>query len=477
MGFGSGVVDPDTGIHYQNRGSYFSLDPSHPNVLAPGKRTLHTLLPGMLFRAGERRPWIVTGSMGGDAQPQVHAQVVSALVDGGVDVATAVGAPRWFVDGDEHFAPPVNVRAERRYPADVLDALEAMGHPVTRTIPFNGALGHAHAIELVDGGPGRPPTVRSPPPPTRAAQGCRRSGSALQTRRPQPRGTGSRPQQRRTRGRTADRFVGASRHRRSAATAGMAATAFVAEGRRGQGAVEDRSERSSDVRERGPSGGNAASSFRCDRWHRPRLRSSRRGDEGKAPPRTAASATRMSVSEDRRRQRRHRRSAATVHVLDSEPPVAGCAHTTPPPALPLRSQEPSVSSNVGQSYPYTSETEADRATRIGTLVAEREGLSPTTRGRDDGARRERALVGLEVPDRGLPGPPPRRGLRGREARPVRRLRRDLREDVPPLSSAHGGATGSSRRIAPDVLRAARRRLSSTASGSSSARSGSASSTA
>jgi gamma-glutamyltranspeptidase len=153
MGFGSGVVDPLTGIHYQNRGSYFSLDPDHPNVLAPGKRTLHTLLPGMLFRAGERRPWVVTGSMGGDAQPQVHAQVVSALVDGAVDIGTAVGAPRWFVDGAEHFAPPVNVRAERRFPAAVLDALEALGHPLTRTIPFNGALGHAHAIELVDGGP------------------------------------------------------------------------------------------------------------------------------------------------------------------------------------------------------------------------------------------------------------------------------------------------------------------------------------
>ena len=153
MGFGSGVVDPETGIHYQNRGSYFSLDPDHPNVLAPGKRTLHTLLPGMLFRADERRPWIVTGSMGGDAQPQIHAQVVSALVDGGVDVATAVGAPRWFVDGDRHFAPPVNVRAERRFPVEVLDALEAYGHPLKRTIPFNGLLGHAHAIELVDGGP------------------------------------------------------------------------------------------------------------------------------------------------------------------------------------------------------------------------------------------------------------------------------------------------------------------------------------
>ena len=52
---------------------------AHPNVLAPGKRTLHTLLPGMLFRDG--RPWIVTGSMGGDAQPQIYAQVVSDFVD------------------------------------------------------------------------------------------------------------------------------------------------------------------------------------------------------------------------------------------------------------------------------------------------------------------------------------------------------------------------------------------------------------
>jgi len=153
MGFGSGVVDPETGIHYQNRGSYFSLDPAHPNVLAPRKRTLHTLMPGMLFRAGETAPWIVTGSMGGDAQPQIHAQVVSALVDGGVDVATAVAAPRWFVEPADHFAPPLEVRAEPRFAPGVLAALAAMGHPVTETEPFDGGLGHAHAIELVDGGP------------------------------------------------------------------------------------------------------------------------------------------------------------------------------------------------------------------------------------------------------------------------------------------------------------------------------------
>jgi gamma-glutamyltranspeptidase/glutathione hydrolase len=155
-GFGSGVVDPETGIHYQNRGSYFSLDPDHPNVLAPRKRTLHTLMPGMLFRDGEGvdgGPWIVAGSMGGDAQPQIHAQLVSAVVDGGADIRTAVSAPRWFVEPERHFAPPVQVRAEPRFAPGVLSALEAMGHPVTATGPFDARLGHEHAIELVAGGP------------------------------------------------------------------------------------------------------------------------------------------------------------------------------------------------------------------------------------------------------------------------------------------------------------------------------------
>jgi gamma-glutamyltranspeptidase/glutathione hydrolase len=156
MGFGSGVVDPGTGIHYQNRGSYFSLEEDHPNVLEPGKRTLHTLLPAMLFREGQGTgggPWIVAGSMGGDAQPQIHAQFVSALVDGGHDIRSAVSLPRWFVEPEQHFAPPELVRAEPRFAAGVLEALEAMGHRVSRTGPFDGRLGHEHAIELVAGGP------------------------------------------------------------------------------------------------------------------------------------------------------------------------------------------------------------------------------------------------------------------------------------------------------------------------------------
>ena len=156
LGFGSGVADPGTGIHYQNRGSYFSLEPDHPNVLEPGKRTLHTLLPGMLFRAGRPEPWVVAGSMGGDAQPQLHAQLVSALVDGGLDIRTAVTAPRWYVEPAGHFEPPVEVRLEARHEPGIAAALEALGHPVTVVAPFDADLGHEHAIELVDGGPGAP---------------------------------------------------------------------------------------------------------------------------------------------------------------------------------------------------------------------------------------------------------------------------------------------------------------------------------
>lgn len=157
MGFGSGVLDPATGIHYQNRGAYFSLDPEHPNVLAPGKRTLHTLLPAMLLRDG--RPWIVLGSMGGDAQPAILAEVTSALVDGHLDVATAIAAPRCFAEPPAHFAPPDRVAAEPRFREGLLEGLEALGHHVERTRAFDGRLGHAHAVELVDGGPAAGGTV------------------------------------------------------------------------------------------------------------------------------------------------------------------------------------------------------------------------------------------------------------------------------------------------------------------------------
>jgi gamma-glutamyltranspeptidase len=151
-GFGSGVLDAATGVHFQNRGASFSLEPGHPNLLQPGKRTVHTLLPGMLFRNGDRRPWVVAGSMGGDVQPQIHAGLVSALVDGGADIGTAVAAPRVLVEPAGWLAPPVDVVADGDLAPGVEAGLIARGHALRR-VPFDGALGHQHAIELVDGGP------------------------------------------------------------------------------------------------------------------------------------------------------------------------------------------------------------------------------------------------------------------------------------------------------------------------------------
>jgi gamma-glutamyltranspeptidase/glutathione hydrolase len=157
-GFGSGVVDPETGIAYQDRGAFFRLDPAHPNALAPGKRTVHTLTPGVLLRDG--RPWVIHGSMGGEIQPQVFAQVVSALVDGGVDLATAVAAPRWAAGPPAHLAPPSRTEIESRYHPGVIAGLRARGQDPQVVEPWSSAMGHAHAIEIVRDAadPGAPPT-------------------------------------------------------------------------------------------------------------------------------------------------------------------------------------------------------------------------------------------------------------------------------------------------------------------------------
>ena len=95
MGFGSGVVLPDLGISFQNRGAGFVLDPGHPNHAAPRKRPRHTIIPGFLTRAGQAiGPF---GVMGGEMQPQGHLQVVSAMLDRDHNPQAALDAPRWRV--------------------------------------------------------------------------------------------------------------------------------------------------------------------------------------------------------------------------------------------------------------------------------------------------------------------------------------------------------------------------------------------
>jgi len=168
-GFGSGVVDPQTGIAYQNRGAFFRLDPAHVNALAPGKRTVHTLTPGMLLRDG--CPWVVHGSMGGEIQPQVFAQLVSALVDGGVDIATAVAAPRWSATPPVHLAPPDRTEIEARYHPAVIEGLRARGQDPQLIGPWSSNMGHAHAVEIV-----RDPTDVAAAPTFAAAADPRSEG-------------------------------------------------------------------------------------------------------------------------------------------------------------------------------------------------------------------------------------------------------------------------------------------------------------
>jgi gamma-glutamyltranspeptidase/glutathione hydrolase len=147
QGFGSGLVDPATGIAFHDRGAFFSLQPAHPNALAPGKRPAHTLAPGMLLRDG--RPWIVHGSMGGEIQPQIFTQFVSAVVDGQSDVATAVAAPRWAALMRSQHGPADLTALESRVHEAVPPALRAKGHEVVLQEPWSSTLGHAHAIELL----------------------------------------------------------------------------------------------------------------------------------------------------------------------------------------------------------------------------------------------------------------------------------------------------------------------------------------
>ena len=91
-GFGSGLVCPDTGVLFHSRGRAFRLDPSHPNVVAPGKRPMHTIIPGLAFKGGEL--WCSFGVMGGHYQPVGQAHFMTRLVDDGLDPQAALDAPR-----------------------------------------------------------------------------------------------------------------------------------------------------------------------------------------------------------------------------------------------------------------------------------------------------------------------------------------------------------------------------------------------
>jgi gamma-glutamyltranspeptidase / glutathione hydrolase len=120
--FGSGVVIPGTGIAMQNRGANFSLDPSHRNVIAPGKRPYHTIIPGFMTHDGAAvGPF---GVMGGFMQPQGHLQLIVRTVDQFLHPQAALDAPRWRWEAGR------TVWIEPRTSSAIVDDLRARGHEV-----------------------------------------------------------------------------------------------------------------------------------------------------------------------------------------------------------------------------------------------------------------------------------------------------------------------------------------------------------
>ena len=135
--FGSGLVCPDTGVLFHNRGKNFALDPGHPNAIAPGKRPMHTIIPALAKKDG--RPVLGFGVMGGHYQPVGQAHVLTNLLDFGQDPQVAIDAPRAFAYGGE-------LQMERGVPAATAEALAKLGH---RVVPSPRPLGGGQMI-MVD---------------------------------------------------------------------------------------------------------------------------------------------------------------------------------------------------------------------------------------------------------------------------------------------------------------------------------------
>jgi gamma-glutamyltranspeptidase/glutathione hydrolase len=143
--FGSGVVLPESGIVWQNRGTSFSLDERHHNHLRPRRRPFHTIQPA-LARLGDGRT-MVYGTMGGEGQPQTQAAVFARHVLHGQDLQQAVTAPRWLL-GRTWGAATTNLKVESRFDPALIAALRHAGHDVEVVGPFEEIMGHAGALVL-----------------------------------------------------------------------------------------------------------------------------------------------------------------------------------------------------------------------------------------------------------------------------------------------------------------------------------------
>lgn len=143
-GFGSGVVVEGTGISLQNRGSAFSLTPGHPNLVGPGKRPFHTIIPGFVTRDDDAV--MSFGVMGADMQPQGHLQMMVRLADYRQNPQAAIDAPRWKIAKDGA------VLVENTMPAATVEGLQRLGHEVRVTPCWAMDYGSAQLIHRLPHG-------------------------------------------------------------------------------------------------------------------------------------------------------------------------------------------------------------------------------------------------------------------------------------------------------------------------------------
>jgi gamma-glutamyltranspeptidase / glutathione hydrolase len=165
MGFGSGVVVPGYGVSMQNRGHGFSLNPPSPNVVAPGKRPFHTIIPAFVTKDGA--PVMSYGVMGGNMQPQGHMQTLLRMVAHGQNPQTACDAPRW------RFNQGLEINVEASMPPDTVAGLQALGHQIDGLSDSYQDFGAGQFIRRMDDGQGDASTLGYV-----AASDARRDGQA-----------------------------------------------------------------------------------------------------------------------------------------------------------------------------------------------------------------------------------------------------------------------------------------------------------
>lgn len=141
--FGSGVVLPATGVTWQNRGISFSLREGALNRLEPGRKPFHTIQPALALLHDGRT--LAYGTMGGEGQPQTQAAIFTRYAMFGQELQAAVTAPRWLL-GRTWGALRTNLRLERRFPSELVEALMKAGHDVEIVDAFDAVMGHAGAI-------------------------------------------------------------------------------------------------------------------------------------------------------------------------------------------------------------------------------------------------------------------------------------------------------------------------------------------